>query len=118
MLNANLKKRTIFSTAQKCEICKIKEREPNLSNVSLAQRYNIGKLLIIDILSKKERWLAILRDQRKYINIEDEIPESAFTDEEIIDAILSADKEEKIIVNKNKSMPIIEIVSLKEAERL
>ncbi|CAB5377172.1 unnamed protein product [Rhizophagus irregularis] len=57
------RKRTILSAVQKCEICEIKEREPNLSNVSLAQRYNIGKSTVTDILSEKERWLAISGDQ-------------------------------------------------------
>ncbi|PKY29709.1 hypothetical protein RhiirB3_341185, partial [Rhizophagus irregularis] len=57
------RKRTILSAAQKCEICEIKEREPNLSNVSLAQRYNIGKSTVTDILSEKEHWLAISGDQ-------------------------------------------------------
>src|SRR3954453_11071217 len=51
--------RTIFSAAQKREICEIKERELNLSNTSLAQRYNIGKSTVTDILNEKERWLAI-----------------------------------------------------------
>ncbi|UZO01656.1 uncharacterized protein OCT59_020167 [Rhizophagus irregularis] len=220
------RKRTILSAAQKCEICEIKEREPNLSNVSLAQRYNIGKSTVTDILSEKERWLAILGDQgsikkfrgpkwprleqalglwvdnalntrqdidgnilkvkaaffaerfsiedfhqseaydnvqdgfvekladynifealqnsaeaciedeevelenliaflpegdhlnaREYINIEDEIAEGALTDDEIIDAILNADKEEEIVVEENELMPIMEKVSLKEAEK-
>ncbi|CAB4382773.1 unnamed protein product [Rhizophagus irregularis] len=231
------RKRTILSAAQKCEICKIKEREPNLSNVSLAQRYNIGKSTVTDILSEKECWLAISGDQgsikkfrrskwpqlkqvlglwvdntlntrqdidsnilkvkaaffaerfsiedfyqiqlkrgqwyqlkrsqiagkkpqilppsdeieddsifdnynntiedeevelenliaflpegdhlntREYINIEDEIAEGALTDDEIIDAILNADKEKEIVVEENESMPIMEKVSLKEAEK-
>jgi len=57
------RKRTILSAAQKREICETKEREPNLSNTSLAQRYNIGKSTVTDILNEKERWLAISRDQ-------------------------------------------------------
>ena len=35
------KKRTILIAAQKREICETKEKEPNLSNVALAQKYNI-----------------------------------------------------------------------------
>ncbi|CAB4387360.1 unnamed protein product [Rhizophagus irregularis] len=55
---------------------------------------------------------------REYINIEDEIAEDALTDDEIIDAsILNADKEEEIVVEENESMPIMEKVSLKEAEK-
>ncbi|GES90259.1 jerky protein homolog-like [Rhizophagus clarus] len=48
------RKRTILSAAQKREICKTKEREPNLSNTSIAQRYNIGKSTVTDILNEKE----------------------------------------------------------------
>ncbi|CAG8771515.1 3654_t:CDS:2, partial [Rhizophagus irregularis] len=54
---------------------------------------------------------------REYINIEDEIAEGALTDDEIIDAILNADKEEEIVVEENELMPIMEKVSLKEAEK-
>ena len=57
------RKRTILSAAQKREICEIKERELNLSNVSLAQRFNIGKSTVTDILNNKDRWLAISGDQ-------------------------------------------------------
>src|SRR3954452_17449583 len=53
------RKRTILSAAQKREICETKEREPSLHNVSLAQRYGIGKSTVTDILNEKERWLAI-----------------------------------------------------------
>jgi hypothetical protein len=53
------RKRTILSAAQKREICETKEREPSLPNVSLAQRYGIGKSTVTDILNEKERWLAI-----------------------------------------------------------
>ncbi|GBB96863.1 hypothetical protein RclHR1_28580002 [Rhizophagus clarus] len=56
-------KRTILSAAQKCEICETKEREPNLFNTSIAQRYNIGKLTVTDILNEKKHWLAISRDK-------------------------------------------------------
>ncbi|CAB5331416.1 unnamed protein product [Rhizophagus irregularis] len=57
------RKRTILSAAQKREICETKEREPNLSNTSIAQRYNIGKSTVTDILNEKERWLAISGDK-------------------------------------------------------
>ena len=57
------RKRTILTAAQKREICETKEREPCLSNVSIAQRYNIGKSTVTDILNEKERWLAISGDQ-------------------------------------------------------
>ena len=57
------RKRTILSATQIREICKAKERKPRLSNVNLALRYNIGKSTVTDILSDKERWLAISGDQ-------------------------------------------------------
>ena len=57
------RKRTILSAAQKREICEAKEREPSLSNVNLALRYNIGKSTVTDILSDKECWLAISENQ-------------------------------------------------------
>ena len=59
------KKRTILSAAQKCEICETKENEPSLSNVELAQKYNIRKSTVTDILNEKERWLAISGNQGK-----------------------------------------------------
>jgi len=59
------KKRTILSAAQKREICETKENEPSLSNVELAQKYNIRKSTVTDILNEKERWLAISGDQGK-----------------------------------------------------
>ncbi|GES88099.1 tigger transposable element-derived protein 6-like [Rhizophagus clarus] len=62
------RKRTILSAAQKCEICETKERKPNLSNTSIAQRYNIGKSTVTDILNEKERWLAISRDKESVDN--------------------------------------------------
>ncbi|CAB4484917.1 unnamed protein product [Rhizophagus irregularis] len=57
------RKRTILFAAQKREICETKEKEPNLSNTSIAQRYNIGKSTVTDILNEKERWLAISGDK-------------------------------------------------------
>src|SRR5215471_12585558 len=57
------KKRTILNAAQKRELCEIKEKKPNLSNVDLAQKYNIGKSTVTDILNSKERWLIISEDQ-------------------------------------------------------
>jgi hypothetical protein len=55
---------------------------------------------------------------REYINIEDEMAaEGALTDDEIIDAVLNADKEEEIIINDDEFVPIFEKVSLKEAEK-
>ena len=48
------KKRTILSAAQKREICETKENELSLSNVELAQKYNIRKSTVTDILNEKE----------------------------------------------------------------
>ncbi|CAG8632244.1 5487_t:CDS:2 [Funneliformis mosseae] len=50
---------------QKRELCEINEKELTISNVDLAQKYNIRKSTITDILNEKDHWLAILRDQRK-----------------------------------------------------
>ena len=43
--------------------------------------------------------------------------EGALTDDEIIDAVLNADKEEEFVIDENESTPILEKVSLKEAEK-
>ncbi|CAB4389293.1 unnamed protein product [Rhizophagus irregularis] len=59
------KKRTILTAEQKCEICEIKEKGPYTSNVYLAQKYNIRKSTVTDILNEKERWLTISEEQRK-----------------------------------------------------
>ena len=59
------KKRTILSAEQKRELCEIKEKELTISNVYLAQKYNIGKSTVTDILNEKDRWLAISGDQGK-----------------------------------------------------
>ena len=57
------RKRTILSAAQKREICETKKREPNLSNISLAQNYGIEKSTVTNIL-KEKGWLAISKDQK------------------------------------------------------
>ncbi|PKY56658.1 hypothetical protein RhiirA4_330694, partial [Rhizophagus irregularis] len=57
------RKRVILSAAQKRELCETKEKNPNLSNVSLAQQYRVGKSTITDILKEKERWLSITESQ-------------------------------------------------------
>ena len=57
------RKRNILTAAQKRELCETKEKEPNLSNVDLAQKYNIGKSTVTDILKDKERWLVISESQ-------------------------------------------------------
>ena len=59
------KKRTILTAEQKRELCKIKEKEPTTSNVYLAQKYNIGKSTVTDILNEKDCWFAISGDQGK-----------------------------------------------------
>ncbi|CAJ0878401.1 16435_t:CDS:2 [Entrophospora sp. SA101] len=73
------RKRTSLSAAQKRELCEAKKNNPSLSNVELARQYNIGKATVTDILSEKERWLAITIEQdnlKKFrgpnINDEDE----------------------------------------------
>ncbi|CAB4397028.1 unnamed protein product [Rhizophagus irregularis] len=62
------KKRTILTAEQKREICEIKEKGSHTSNVYLAQKYNIRKSTVTDILNEKERWLTISEEQRKIKN--------------------------------------------------
>ncbi|GES84887.1 tigger transposable element-derived protein 6-like [Rhizophagus clarus] len=70
-----------------------------------------------------ERLIALLPegdhlDAQEYINIKDEMAaEGVLTDDEIIDAILNADKEEEMVINDDEFVPILEKVSLKEAEK-
>ncbi|GES89864.1 hypothetical protein GLOIN_2v1488939 [Rhizophagus clarus] len=63
-----------------------------------------------------------------YVDIEDEeaeleklitlLPEEdALTDDEIIDSVLNSDKKEKIVIDENKSIPVMEKISLKETEK-
>ena len=59
------KKRTILFAEQKCKFYETKEKKPIISNVCLAQKYNIGKSTVTDILNEKERWLVISEDQKK-----------------------------------------------------
>ncbi|CAG8562403.1 18005_t:CDS:2, partial [Racocetra persica] len=49
------KKRVVLTAAQKHEICKAKEKNPNIKNIDLANQYSVGKLTITDILKEKER---------------------------------------------------------------
>ncbi|CAG8794362.1 5244_t:CDS:1, partial [Racocetra persica] len=49
----------ILSAAQKYDICKEKEMNQNIKNVDLANKYNVRKSTITDILKEKEHWLAI-----------------------------------------------------------
>ncbi len=49
------KKRTILSAKQKCKLYEIKEKELTIFNVCLAQKYNIEKLTVTDILNEKKR---------------------------------------------------------------
>ncbi|CAB5360689.1 unnamed protein product [Rhizophagus irregularis] len=57
------RKRVNLSAGQKREICEMKERDPHIQNVELAQKYNVGKSTITDILKESERWLTITESQ-------------------------------------------------------
>ncbi|UZO29492.1 uncharacterized protein OCT59_022962 [Rhizophagus irregularis] len=57
------RKRVNLSAGQKHEICEMKERDPRIQNVELAQKYNVGKSTITDILKESERWLTITESQ-------------------------------------------------------
>ena len=57
-------------------------------------------------------------DAKEYIHIEDEMEEGGLTDEEIIDAVLNANKEEKNMADdKTDLTPILEKVSPAEADK-
>jgi hypothetical protein len=51
----------------------------------------------------------------EYIHIEDEMPEGGLTDEEIVDTIRNANKEEECL-DETDFIPILQKVSLTEAE--
>jgi hypothetical protein len=55
-------------------------------------------------------------DAYDYLHIEDEMSEGGLTDHEIVDAVLNADKEEENLIDENEITPILEKVSLTEAE--
>ncbi|CAB4490046.1 unnamed protein product [Rhizophagus irregularis] len=57
------RKRVNLSAGQKREICEMKERDPRIQNVELAQKYNVGKSTITDILKESKRWLTITESQ-------------------------------------------------------
>ncbi|GBC12797.1 tigger transposable element-derived protein 4-like [Rhizophagus irregularis DAOM 181602=DAOM 197198] len=59
------RKRVNLSAGQKREICEMKERDLCIQNVELAQKYNVGKSTITDILKESERWLTITESQGK-----------------------------------------------------
>ncbi|CAG8766747.1 12881_t:CDS:2, partial [Rhizophagus irregularis] len=44
-----------LSAKQKREICEMKEKDPTLQNVELAQKYNVGKSTITDILRESDQ---------------------------------------------------------------
>ncbi|EXX53546.1 hypothetical protein RirG_242990 [Rhizophagus irregularis DAOM 197198w] len=57
------RKRVSLSAKQKYEICEIKEKVPTLQNVELAQKYNVRKSTITDILRESDHWLTITESQ-------------------------------------------------------
>jgi len=56
-------------------------------------------------------------DAHEYVHIEDEIPEGGLTDDEIVDAIRNADKEEESIIDDTEFTPILEKVSPIEVKK-
>ncbi|CAB4442651.1 unnamed protein product [Rhizophagus irregularis] len=58
------KKKVNLSAGQKHEICEIKERDLRIQNVELAQKYNVEKSTITNILKESERWLTITESQK------------------------------------------------------
>ncbi|UZO05454.1 uncharacterized protein OCT59_025804 [Rhizophagus irregularis] len=58
------RKRVSLSAKQKREICEMKEKDPTLQNVELAQKYNVGKSTITDILRESDHWLTITESKK------------------------------------------------------
>ncbi|CAB5186849.1 unnamed protein product [Rhizophagus irregularis] len=56
------RKRVNLSAGQKRKICEMKERDPHIQNVELAQKYNVGKSTITDILKESEHALGLWVD--------------------------------------------------------
>jgi len=54
---------------------------------------------------------------REYIHIEDEMAEGGLTDDEIVDAVLNANKEEEPITDEIEFTPVLEKVSSVEAKK-
>ncbi|UZO27103.1 uncharacterized protein OCT59_019310 [Rhizophagus irregularis] len=52
----------------------------------------------------------------EYLHIEDEMPEGGLIDREIINTILNADNEEELLIDEDESLPVLEKVSLAEAD--
>ena len=63
IVSTNKRKRVNLSAGQKREICELKEMDSRIQNVELAQRYNVGKSTITDILRESERWLTLTEGQ-------------------------------------------------------
>lgn len=109
------RKRNILTAAQKRELCETKEREPHLSFFSLIseieeEEKELGRL--IALLPKGDL------NAKEYIYIEDEMEEGGLTDEEIIDAVLNANKEEENVVDDETDLtPVLEKVSPAEADK-
>ncbi|CAG8742344.1 16826_t:CDS:1, partial [Racocetra persica] len=61
------KKQIILSASQKYNICKEKATNPNIKNIDLANKYNIRKSTITDILKKSKQWLAITTEKEEEI---------------------------------------------------
>jgi hypothetical protein len=53
----------------------------------------------------------------EYIRIEDEMPEGGLTDDEIVDAIQNANKEEEHMADDTEFTPVLEKVSPTEVEK-
>ncbi|CAG8850518.1 23788_t:CDS:2, partial [Racocetra persica] len=57
------KKWVILSATQKHDICQAKEMNPNIKNIDLANKYQVGKSTITDILNEKKCWLATTEEE-------------------------------------------------------
>ncbi|GET04087.1 jerky protein homolog-like [Rhizophagus clarus] len=127
----------VNETQEKLDSITVKFLSPNTTStafqpygiVEKLANYNIFEALqnsaeacIEDEEAEPEKLITLLPEgdylnAREYINIEDEIAESALTDDEIINSVLNSDKEEEIVMDENESMSVMEKISLKETEK-
>ena len=53
----------------KRDLCEIKEANPSLNNIELARKYNIGKVMVTDILREKNVGSLLQQSKRKFTDL-------------------------------------------------
>ncbi len=85
------------------------------------QFFNISSFSFNEDDEELERLIALFPEgdlnTQEYIYIEDEMAEGGLTDDEIIDAVLNANKKEEPIIDEIKFMPVLEKVSSVKAKK-